>query len=540
MEGWRSIRRLTPTWITAFFGLHAAAFTYPLILNPGSLVGTHGDALFSVWRLAWIGHQLRADPLNLFNGNIFYPAARTLAYSDAVLLPGLAWAPLHWLGTPPLLAYNWVLLTAFVLNGVGAFALVRHLSGSAAAGFIGGLVFAFAPFRFDHFDHLEMQLSFWMPLAFLAWHRGLETGSSRQFLLASVLAACQVLSCIYYGVFLLTSLGVLTVSVSWRQPKTAAWRLASTLAVPVLVLGIYSLPYLANRQELGERSLREVMSWSARPGDFLSAPNANVLYGWTDSLAVSERHLFPGITAAVLAVIGLWPMADRVRRIHAGHLAFGVLLAFGYNAFVYPFLFEWLLPYRGLRVPARATILVLLSLSVLGGLGLATIRSRLGTTARTAVAIAAIVMTSAEYFSRPSFREVDPQASPWYSMLAQMEDAVVFEWPVSHPSRLTEMVDVFYMYRSTQHWRPLLNGYSGKYSSAYYTLLEEMRGFPDGNSIRHLQGAGATILIVHEVPNSRVPYEYAFERLARDPAVRVLAEDHDSGRRIAFFRLLPR
>ena len=539
MEGRRSIRRVTPAWIAAFFGLHAAAFTYPLVLNPGSLVGTHGDALFSVWRLAWIAHQVRADPLNLFNANIFYPEARTLAYSDAVLLPGLAWAPLHWLGTPPLLAYNWVLLVAFVLNGVGAFALVRHLSGSPAAGFIGGLVFAFAPFRFDHFDHLEMQLSFWMPLAFLAWHRGLDTGRLRQFLLASVLAACQVLSCVYYGVFLLTSLGVLTFAVSWRQLQVAAGRLASTLAIPVLVLGIYSLPYLANRQQLGERSQRETMAWSAWPRDFLSAPNANVLYGRTDSLAVAERHLFPGVTAAVLAVIGLWPMADRVRRVHAGHLAFGVLLALGFNAFLYPILFEWLLPYRGLRVPARATILVLLSLAVLAGLGLVTIRSRLGLAARTAVTMAAIVMTSAEYFSRPALREVDPQASPWYSTLTQIEDTVIFEWPVSHPSRLGDMVDVFYMYRSTEHWLPLLNGYSGKYPSAYYALLEQMRSFPDTNSIRYLQRAGATILIVHEVPGDPVRYQYAFDRLARDPAVQVIAEDQDSGLKIAFFSLRP-
>ena len=540
MEGWRSIRRLTPTWIVAFFGLHAAAFTYPLILNPGSLVGAHGDALFSVWRLAWIAHQVRADPLHLFNANIFYPEARTLAYSDAVLLPGLAWAPLHWMGTPPLVAYNWVLLTAFVLNGVGAFALVRHLSGSTVAGLVGGLVFAFAPFRFDHFDHLEMQLSFWMPLAVLAWHRGLETGNPRQFLLASVLAACQVLSCIYYGIFLLTSLAVLTLAVSWRQPQMAAGRLASTLAIPVLVLGLYSLPYLENRQQIGERSLPDVMEWSARPRDFLSAPRANVLYSWTDSLGGPERHLFPGVTAAVLAVVGLWPMADRVRRIHAGHLVLGVLLASGFNAFLYPVLFEWVLPYRGLRVPARATILVLLSVSVLAGLGLAAIRSRLGTAARLGVATVAIVMTSAEYFSRPQLRDIDPRASPWYSMLAEMEDVVVFEWPVSHPNRITERSDTFYMYRSIQHWKPSLNGYSGKYPGSYRMLLDQMRSFPDGNSIQYLQRAGATILVVHDVPNSRVPYRDAFDRLARDPAVRVLAEDHDSGRRVAFFRLLAR
>ncbi len=89
----------------------AAAFTYPLILHPGTLIGSHGDAMFSVWRLAWIAHQVRADPLRLFDANIFYPEARTLAYSDAMLLPGLVWAPLHWMGISPLAAYNWLLLT---------------------------------------------------------------------------------------------------------------------------------------------------------------------------------------------------------------------------------------------------------------------------------------------------------------------------------------------------------------------------------------------------------------------------------------------
>ena len=501
------------------------------------MVGTHGDALFSVWRLAWIAHQLTTDPLNLFNANIFFPETRTLAYSDAILLPAVVVAPLHWAGVPPLVVYNAALLGAFFLNAVTAFVLVRHLSGSTAGAVVGGVVFAFAPFRIDHFDHLEMQLSFWMPLAFLAWHRGLETGNRRQFLLASVFVACQVLSCVYYGIFLVTSLGLLTAAASWREPRVTAVRLASTLAIPIVVLGIYSLPYLESRQRVGERSLRDVREWSARPLDFLSAPAGNVLYGWTEPFGRPERRLFPGVAAAVLAVIGIWPLADRVRRIHAAHLVLGVLMALGFNAFLYPILFDWFLPYRGLRVPPRAMVLVLLSVSVLAGLGLAAIRFRLGTTARVAVAAAAIAITSAEYFSRSSLREIDPQASRWYSLLARMDDVVVFEWPVSHPNRIMERLDVFYMYRSIEHWQPLLNGYSGKFPNSYRMLLEQMRSFPDGNSIQYLQRAGATILVVHEDPNSRVPYEAAFDRLARDPAVRLLAEDVDAGRRVAFFRL---
>ena len=46
-----------------------------------------GDPLFSMWRLAWVAHQLPVDPRHLFDANIFHPAARTLAYSDAMLAP---------------------------------------------------------------------------------------------------------------------------------------------------------------------------------------------------------------------------------------------------------------------------------------------------------------------------------------------------------------------------------------------------------------------------------------------------------------------
>ena len=57
-----------------------------------------GDPLFSTWRMSWVAHQLPRDPLHLFDANIFHPERRTLAYSDAILLPAVAAAPFLWLG----------------------------------------------------------------------------------------------------------------------------------------------------------------------------------------------------------------------------------------------------------------------------------------------------------------------------------------------------------------------------------------------------------------------------------------------------------
>ena len=226
------------------------------------------------------------------------------------------------------------------------------------------------------------------------------------------------------------------------------------------------LPYLENRRQIGERSQPDVMEWSARPRDFLSAPRANILYSWTDSFGGPERHLFLGVTAAVLARRWDSPLVDRVRRIHAGHLVLGVLLASGFNAFLYPLLFDWVLPYRGRRLRHAQRSSCSWSLIGAGRLGLAAMKTRLGTVGRMAVATVAILLLFAEYFRGPNSARSIHRRHPGHSMLAKMEDVVVFEWPVSHPSRITERSDTFYMHCSTQHWKPLLNGYSGSYLGA--------------------------------------------------------------------------
>ena len=47
---------------TAFFALLVVINTYPLTLHPAREIGDQGDAYFSIWRLAWVAHQIGADP----------------------------------------------------------------------------------------------------------------------------------------------------------------------------------------------------------------------------------------------------------------------------------------------------------------------------------------------------------------------------------------------------------------------------------------------------------------------------------------------
>jgi hypothetical protein len=205
----RALRRAARALLVVlFFAALTVVMTWPQSSDLRRVIAAHHDALFSVWRLAWVAHQLPRDPAHLFDGNIFHPEPRTLAFSDAMLVPGLLGAPFLWVGGNRVLVYNGLLLAAFILSGAAMFLLVRRLTGHAGAGLLAGVVFAFVPYRFEHYFHLELQWALWMPLGLWALHRTLDTRRLRDGVLTGLFLALQMLSSLYYGVFFATYLAV--------------------------------------------------------------------------------------------------------------------------------------------------------------------------------------------------------------------------------------------------------------------------------------------------------------------------------------------
>jgi len=143
--------------LLAFFIL-SLVFTYPLPLHLGSAVEDRQDALLNVWITAWDGHQLLADPLHLFDANIFHPYPRTLAYSELLLGNALLALPLTAVTGNPVLGYNIALLLSFALSALGAYLLVLRLTRSPAAGFVAGLVFAFSSYRLTNLAQAQVTL----------------------------------------------------------------------------------------------------------------------------------------------------------------------------------------------------------------------------------------------------------------------------------------------------------------------------------------------------------------------------------------------
>ena len=75
----------------------------------------------------------------------------------------------------PILSYNVVFLSTFVLSAIGMFLFVRELTGSSGAAFLAGLAFGFAPYRFGTLPHVQVLSSMWMPFVLLGFHRFLDS-----------------------------------------------------------------------------------------------------------------------------------------------------------------------------------------------------------------------------------------------------------------------------------------------------------------------------------------------------------------------------
>ena|SRR5438105_173307 len=156
-------------------GLILAMFmTWPLVTGLGSLGRTQSldaDGQYSIWNIAWVSRTLVADPVHLFDANIFYPHKTTLAYSEANLLPGAIGVPVYWLSRNPWLTTNVVLLLAFASAYACAYLLLLHICGSRAAAAIGAFLYAFCPYVFSHLSHIQLLFTGGIPLAMVMLHR---------------------------------------------------------------------------------------------------------------------------------------------------------------------------------------------------------------------------------------------------------------------------------------------------------------------------------------------------------------------------------
>ena len=294
------------------------ALTWPLARGLArDIAGDFGDPLFAAWAMAWDATHLGRG---WWNANIFAPQPLALAYSEHFLPQGLQALPVYWGTGNPILGYNLVFLSTFVLSGLGMFLLARDLTGHRAAAFVAGLAYAFSPFRVASIPHLQVLSSAWMPFVLYFLRRHFSTGRLRPLAAATCAWIVQNLSCGYYLLFFSPIVGLY---IAWELTTRGLWtdrralvRAAAACAVVIIVTLPFLLPYLELRR-LGfdPRSLNETKKFSADVYAYFTADPSLRLWGrLANAWPRPEGSLFPGLTIFVLAALGTvaWRRRDAV------------------------------------------------------------------------------------------------------------------------------------------------------------------------------------------------------------------------------------
>ena len=312
-----------PALLVAFFFLLTLLFTYPIWTAPDTYLNELADVRFSAWALAWDARALLTDPLGVFNANIFYPNKDTLAFSESFVGPALLVAPVNWAGHP-VLAYNVLFFASFVLTGIGMTLWIRQVTGSLAGGLVAGVIWTFAPAKFDHLPQLHMLSGQWIPFALLYCGKYVESGRGAHLWLMAVFAGLQFAFSIHYGLFLFPILAaygcllilLLPVAEARRSPrKLLRDGLVAALIVALLILPI-AVPYVGVHEAYGfERDFREIVAFSAQPKGFFSGSVVNKTshVRWLyENYRATESNFFPGALPLLLAVAALVLLGPRV------------------------------------------------------------------------------------------------------------------------------------------------------------------------------------------------------------------------------------
>jgi hypothetical protein len=470
------------------YALLAIAMTWPLAVRATQVVPIGADNLHLAWVLAWIAHAIPTDPLAIFDGNIFHPVQKSIALSDPNVSSAALVAPFWWIVGSPGLLVNALFLLSFVFCGLAAQALAREWGANVLGSIAAGILFAFAPMRFTHVDHVQLYAFWWTPLALLALDRFLRDGSGRALAAAGVCLVLQAYASLYLAVFAGAAVVVhfLVALASGRARLTgpmAAKIVVAAVAAVALCLPL-GLAYAEVRITWGAaRSLEQNVRYAASPLAYLSMPADSVLWGralapFADPVAPWEKYLFPGLVTVLLALVAV------VREPRSWMLRVGLTLALvGFVCSLGPVLlwkgestgitlpylwaWEWLPPLRGLRGPARWGLLAGLGLALAAAVGATRLPRGLVSV------LLALAVLEAWVFPLPTTAVPATGPSRLDEWLARSARGAVLELPVPRSASAQYARETERIYRSAFHRRRIANGYSG-YTPPPYTELGEV------------------------------------------------------------------
>lgn len=530
-----------------------------------------------------------------YDAYFFAPIPQTIAFNENLFGLSLLFAPIYLISHEPILSYNLVLLWSLSLSGYFTFLLVRRLTESQlkvanreavfAASFLAGAAFAFCPYVVFEIGRIQLVATQWLPLCLLMLHRALSGRRWVDFVGLALVFAMQVGTCLYYALFLLPIMVVVSLVVVVRE---RAWslRLLSQLAVAgglaaALIVPMIA-PYFGVRQHFDlTRDEDYAQSFDGKLSFLANVHTDNRI--WLPlrhrfvGAGAHEEIAFPGLTIALLALLALAlpaftalaSCAPDVRRRLLVSLVFvlstGVVASFGATAAtgtmlgavvvviaalahwrslardvqllpettslyalavllsvglflgieplkvngepvhgLYYYLFTYVPGFDGIRKVSRQAIVVMLTLSVLGGLGAAVLLARLrNVRVRVAAGLVLATLVVVETYSVPMRLASVPAGNAvpdvYHFIARKKEPGPIAVIPArdgrrfyrGHPGQ------ALHNYLSLYHRHRTINGKSSWIPPVTRLFDDYMNRFPNPTATQLLLALGTRQLVVH-------------------------------------------
>jgi hypothetical protein len=462
--------------------------TWPLAIDLAHQVPDPGIPYFVAWILHWDWFAIHSHR-SLFEANIFYPSHLSLLFSENLLGVAVLGFPLFAAGAEPIFVENVLLLAGIFLMGFSAWLLAYEITHDRSASLLAGVVYAFAPYRSATLQFFQLQWAGFLPLIFLFLRRFFATRRWRDLVFFTFLLSWNGLVCVNYELVALWGVAVTVAMEAFFLERAA---IASSLAktgLGVCVSAILLAPVYLSYAEVARaydfrRDLADIRARSPGVAAFLTGGLANRLRFMNHS-SYPEWQLFPGAIPLLIVAAGIFTSGrfrpssdDRPAKTTGalwatGMIAAGILMAVGPHTIVYGGLYR-LFPtvFGSIRDSARGFVLTLLGIGVLASMALTrAILPRFRKNKAIAATVVA-VFALAEFTAAPlNLSHVSIGKSPFSDWLATHQQAgAILELPMKTQDNIE------YVFRSTEHGHPIVNGYSGFYPADFVALTRAVAG----------------------------------------------------------------
>jgi hypothetical protein len=526
--------------VTTLYAVTAAVLLRPLFDDPfghvytSDLIGGRADRDLILWVLAWDWHALTTDLGTLFDANMLHPARNSLAGNEHMLGVVPLSGPAQALTGNPLFAYSTALLLSIALSGSAMYWLLRYWDVSRAGALFGGFVYAMFPARSQTGYLLQFVSGQYLPLAIIALGRTLSTMRPCSALAFGTLLLWQMLCSVYWAFMLFVAL----IAYSIAHLGTA-WRELHVKGIALAVLGAGLAGAIALWIHSPHAELLENGRIQSQNGIWIASLLSN---DWWKTYLISPialRNLGYTVDQDISFYVGIVPLLTAMsilflrRNEESNRSATAIALALALAGYVfalgpsqeflgrevplpYAHLTSLVPQFSAMRVPSRFGFLMIAGFAALAGIGMGRIHARIASTrvgpvvAALFVACAALA-TSAEWdllrggpkVERLPVRENLPEV---YEALAKQPPGALLELPFGGPGPSFHALHATrYMYYSTYHWRPLLNGYTGHAPATFPMVSALASALPSERALEILgRCTDVRYVIVHrgELPES--------------------------------------